>query len=161
MNRWISSLADFRDSFSTTLPISEYESEAPRMAPESAREERKVRILIADDDREMLAAARKLLQSEFDVVGEASDGLSLVGAAFELQPDLIVTDISMPKLSGLEAVRKILDCFPDIRVVFLTMYGAAGYRREAQRLGAAGYVLKSSAHEQLNQTVRAAMEGCR
>src|SRR5579864_3043737 len=68
---------------------------------------KRTRILLADDDLPMLAAISKLLQAEFEVVGMVSDGHSLVEAAFTLQPDVIVTDISMPKMNGIEAVRKI------------------------------------------------------
>ena len=117
------------------------------------------RILLADDDRDMLAAAGNVLQEDFDVVDMVSDGLSLVEAAFTLRPDVIVTDISMPKMNGFEAVRKIRGSLPGIKCVFLTMYGAKGYRNEAQSLGASGYVLKCSLREQLNQVIHAAMEG--
>jgi DNA-binding NarL/FixJ family response regulator len=126
---------------------------------ESAKRTKRIRILLADDDLEILAATGKFLQAHFDVVDMVSDGLLLVDAAFKLQPDVIVTDISMPKMNGLEAVRKIRSSLPGIKFVFLTMYGAKGYRKEAQNLGAAGYVLKSSAREQLNQAIHTAMEG--
>jgi DNA-binding NarL/FixJ family response regulator len=76
-----------------------------------------------------------------------------------LQPDVIVTDITMPIMNGIEAVRKIRGALPGIKCIFLTMHGAIGYRREAQSLGAAGYVLKSSAREELNQAIHHAMEG--
>ena len=120
---------------------------------------KRTRILLADDDRHMCASTNKLLGEDFDVVDIVSDGRSLVEAAFKLRPDVIVTDISMPKMNGLEAVRKIRSSFPGIKCVFLTMYGAKGYRYEAQSLGASGYVLKSSAREQLIQVIHAAIEG--
>lgn len=121
---------------------------------------KRTRILLADDDLRMLATISKLLlQADFDVVDMVSDGRSLVEAAFKLQPDVIVTDISMPKMNGLEAVRKIRGTLPGIKFIFLTMHGAHGYRREAQSLGAAGYILKSSAREELNQAIHDAIEG--
>jgi len=119
---------------------------------------KRTRILLADDDLLMLATINKLLQSDFEVVDMVSDGHSLVEAAFKLQPDLIVTDISMPKLNGIEAAKKIRGSLPGIKFIFLTMHGAIGYRREAQRIGAAGYVLKSSAREELNQAIHDALE---
>src|SRR5258706_6097421 len=118
---------------------------------------KRIRILIADDDLLMLATMSKLLQAEFDVVGAVQDGSALLEAAYQLQPDVIGTDISMPKLSGIAAARKIHDSLPTIKLIFLTMHGNAGYRREAHSL-AAGYVLKSSALEELIPAIR---EGCR
>jgi DNA-binding NarL/FixJ family response regulator len=126
---------------------------------EDAAEQKRPRILLADDDLELIAATCKLLQADFDVVGKVSDGLSLVEAAFKLRPDLIVTDIAMPKMNGLEAVRTIRSSLPGVKFVFLTTYDTKGYRSEAQILGAAGYVLKSSLHEELKQALHAAIEG--
>ena len=88
-----------------------------------------------------------------------SDGLSLVTAALEFRPDVIVTDISMPKMNGIEALRQIRGFLPGVKCIFLTMHGAAGYRRAAQNVGATGYVLKSSAREELNEAIRHAIEG--
>jgi len=114
---------------------------------------KRTRILLADDDLHMLAITHKLLQADFDIVDMVSDGHSLVEAAFELRPDVIVTDISMPKMNGIEAVRRIRGSLPGIKFIFLTMHAASGYRREAQSVGAAGYVLKSSAREELRHTI--------
>ena len=119
---------------------------------------KRARILLADDDLQVLAAVNKLLQTEFEIVDMVSDGSALVTAAFKLQPDVIITDISMPKLNGIEAIRQIRGFLPAIKCIFLTMHGANGYRKEAQRVGSTGYVLKSSAREELNQVIRHAME---
>jgi DNA-binding NarL/FixJ family response regulator len=124
---------------------------------EGLTEMNRTRILLADDDLPMLAATSKLLQAEFEVVGMVSDGHSLVEAAFTLQPDVIVTDISMPKMNGIEAVRKIRGTQSGIKCIFLTMHSGKAYRREAESLGAAGYVLKSSAREELNQAIHHAL----
>ena len=134
-----------------TLPL--------RDGSEGLTEMKRTRILLADDDLPMLATISKLLQAEFEVVGMVSDGHSLVEAAFALQPDVIVTDISMPKMNGIEAVRKIRGTLSGIKCIFLTMHGAKEYRREAQSVGAAGYVLKSSAREELNQAIYYAIQG--
>jgi DNA-binding NarL/FixJ family response regulator len=120
---------------------------------------KRARILLADDDLRVLQMTKELLRPEFEVVDMVSDGRSLVAAAFRLRPDVVVTDISMPALSGLEAVRRIRRVMPEIKFVFFTMHDASGYRREAHSAGAAGYVLKSSAHEELSRTIRDAMEG--
>ena len=128
----------------------------PAAVPQALTPKR-IRILLADDDLRVRKMARELLQPEFDVVDMVSDGEALVAAAFRLRPDVIVTDISMPAMSGIEAVRQIRSVMPEIKFVFFTMHDANGYRREAQSAGAAGYVLKSSAREELNQTIRNAM----
>lgn len=115
---------------------------------------KRIRVLLADDDLDMLSTVYELLHADFDIVDMVSDGPSLVDAAFRLEPDVIVSDISMPKLSGFKAIRKIRDCLPRIKVIFLTMHGTPAYRHEALHIGAAGYVLKSSAREQLTRAVR-------
>lgn len=120
---------------------------------------KRTRILLADDDLDVLAMFTKLLQEDFDVIAMVSDGYSLVEAAFKLLPDIVVTDISMPNMNGIEAVRTIHHSLPGAKCIFLTMQGASGYRREAQRVGAAGFVLKSSAREELNRAIHLAMEG--
>jgi DNA-binding NarL/FixJ family response regulator len=125
----------------------------PAAVPQALTPKR-IRILLADDDLRVRKMARELLQAEFDVVDVVSDGEALVAAALRLRPDVIVTDISMPAMSGIEAVRQIRSVMPEIKFVFFTMHDANGYRREAQSAGAAGYVLKSSAREELSQTIR-------
>lgn len=119
---------------------------------------KRARILLADDDQLMLANISKLLQSDFEVVGAVSDGRSLVDAALEWRPDIIVSDIAMPKLNGIDAARKILDSLPGIKFIFLTMHSGHQYRAEAHRVGAVAYILKTSAREELNQAVHDAIE---
>jgi DNA-binding NarL/FixJ family response regulator len=99
-----------------------------------------------------------LLQADFEVVDAVSDGRSLVEAAFKLRPDVIVTDISMPKMNGIEAVRAIRAILPDIKFIFLTMHDARGYRREARSVGAAGYILKCAMREELSEAIHHAIE---
>jgi DNA-binding NarL/FixJ family response regulator len=123
------------------------------------REMKRTRILLADDDPLMRAGISTLLQTEFQVIDAVSDGSSLVAAAFKLHPDVIVTDISMPKMNGIEAVRTIRRFLPNIKVIFLTMHNGNGYRKGAQGVGAVGYVLKSAAREELNQAIHHAMRG--
>ena len=119
----------------------------------------RTRILLADDDLHMQASVYTLLHVDFEIVGTAADGLSLVEAALRLRPDVIVTDISMPGMNGFEAVRLIRQILPDIKLIFLTMHNGNSYRREARSVGAAGYVLKSAAREELSQMIYQAMEG--
>jgi DNA-binding NarL/FixJ family response regulator len=118
--------------------------------------ERRIRILLADDDLPMLAALQELLRPDFEIVDMVSDGSSLVASAFKFRPDLIVSDISMPKLNGIEAARQIHDSLPGIKFIFLTMHASIAYRKAASNLGASGYVLKSSAPEELAKSVREA-----
>ncbi len=127
--------------------------------PDGLKKMKQARILLADDDLHVLATINKLLRKEFEIVHMVSDGLSLVAAALEFRPDVIVTDISMPKMNGFEALRQIRGFLPGVRCIFLTMHAASGYRREAQKVGATGYILKSSAREELNQAIRHAIEG--
>ena len=126
---------------------------------EGLKKMKQARILLADDNLHVLATVNKLLQTDFEIVAMVSDGPSLVAAAIEFRPDVIVTDISMPKMNGIEAIRQIRGFLPGVKCIFLTMHGASGYRREAQNAGATGYVLKSSAREELNQVIRHAIAG--
>jgi DNA-binding NarL/FixJ family response regulator len=114
------------------------------------------RVLLADD-QPMLAKLRKLLEADFEVVGMVSDGRSLVEAAFQWKPDIIVTDISMPKLNGITAARKIRHLLPRMKFIFLTMHSDHGYRTEALSVGASAYILKSSAREELSQAIHDAI----
>jgi len=125
------------------------------MNPDKAR--KRIRVLLADDDLNALAAVHKLLQSDFEIVDMVQDGSSLVEAALKWRPDVIVSDISMPKLNGIAAARKILDSLPGVKFIFLTMHASTAYRKAALNLGASGYVLKSSAREELTQSVREAV----
>jgi DNA-binding NarL/FixJ family response regulator len=119
---------------------------------------RRIRIVLADDDPPMLAKISRLLQADFDVVGVVSDGHSLVEAALQWRPDIIVTDITMPRLNGIAAARKIRDSLPGIKFIFLTMHSDRWYRAEALRAGAVAYILKTAAQEELNQAVHDAIE---
>jgi two-component system, NarL family, response regulator NreC len=121
---------------------------------------KRTRILLADDDLQMLATICRLLQADFEVIKAVSDGQSLIKAAFELLPDVIVTDISMPGVNGIEAVREIHSLLPEIKCIFLTMHSARGYRLEAKKVGASAYILKSSAREELQQEICRVLKGC-
>src|SRR6185436_12028635 len=103
------------------------------------------RVLLADDHALLLTAYEKLLSGECQIVGQVTDGRALLAAAEELKPDVIVLDISMPFLNGLEAARQIKQRLPDIKLVFLTMNEESDIAAEAFRAGASGYLLKRSA----------------
>ena len=117
------------------------------------------RVLLADDHALLLGAFEKLLAEECDIVGQASDGRALVAAAEQLKPDLIILDISMPLLNGLEAGRQIKQKWPNVKLVFLTMMEDADLAAEAFRSGASGYLLKRSAASELTVAIREVMLG--
>src|SRR5499426_4873677 len=100
-----------------------------------------------------------VLADEFEVVGVVEDGRAMVAAANKLQPDVVVADISMPHLNGIDALPRLKKDNPDIKVVFLTMHRNAAYARRALEAGAAGFVLKHSAAAELVLAVRAALQG--
>ena len=120
-----------------------------------------IRILIADDHTLMRAGLRRILEDEADieVVAEAADGAEAVSCAQHHEIDLAILDISMPKLTGLQAARRILEYKPDIRVLVLSMHDNEEFLFESLRVGAAGYVLKSSAESDLVNACRTAMRG--
>jgi DNA-binding NarL/FixJ family response regulator len=119
------------------------------------------RVLLADDHTMLLTAFRQLLLPTCDVVGAVRDGRALLELAPKLKPDVIVVDISMPLLNGIEACRQLYGVLPDTRWVFLTVHEEADLAVEALRLGASGYLLKSSAAAELFTAIQAAMEGRR
>lgn len=117
------------------------------------------RVLLADDHTLLLGAFEKLLSADYDIVGQVSDGRALVAAAQALKPDVIVLDISMPVLNGLEAGRQIKDKMPDVKLVFLTMNEDADLAAEAFRIGASAYLLKRSAVSELATALREVVRG--
>jgi DNA-binding NarL/FixJ family response regulator len=120
----------------------------------------KPRVLLADDHRMVAEGLKGLLSEEFELVGIVEDGRAMVAAAREMHPDVIVADISMPQLNGIDALALLKRDNPDVRVVFLTMHRDAAYARRALEAGASGFVLKHSAPAELVLAVRAALQ-CR
>jgi DNA-binding NarL/FixJ family response regulator len=117
------------------------------------------RVLLADDHALLLGAFEKLLAGECEIVGQVSDGRALVAAADQLKPDLIVLDISMPLLNGLEAGRQIKQRHRDVKLVFVTMNEDADLAAEAFRVGASAFLLKRSAASELATAIREVMQG--
>ena len=120
---------------------------------------KKPRVLLADDHRIVLEGLRSLLEPEFDIVGMVEDGQALVTEVLRLRPDLVVVDISMPILNGIDAAIQLKKTDARIRVVFLTMHADVEYAASAFEAGASGFVLKHSAPSELITTLRAAMRG--
>ncbi len=117
------------------------------------------RILLADDHKLMAEALQHLLQTDFDVVGTVSDGRALIRAAAELKPELVVVDIGMPLLNGLDAADQLKALQPDIKIVFLTQNREPRYAVEAFRRKASGYLLKDSAASELTTAIREVLQG--
>src|SRR6185295_11487992 len=111
-------------------------------------------VLLADDHTLLLEAFEKLLAEDCDVVGMVADGRALVAAALKLKPDVVVVDIAMPLLNGLDAARQIKQLLPETRIVFLTMNEDPDLAAEAFRAGASGYLLKRSAASELLTAIR-------
>ena len=116
-------------------------------------------VLLADDHPVTAALLRQLLWATFDVVGEVSDGSALVEAAGRLKPDVIVTDISMPGLDGIEATRRILAMDATARIVFVTVHSEPAVVERALAAGARAYVVKSIAADELVPAIRSALRG--
>jgi DNA-binding NarL/FixJ family response regulator len=117
------------------------------------------RILLADDHTLLLDAFRALLAGEFEVVGTVTDGRMLLEECARLIPDVVVLDIAMPLLNGLDAGRQLRAQRRSLKLIYLTMNPSPDLAAEALRLGASGYVLKSSAAHELTQAIREALKG--
>ena len=119
----------------------------------------KPRLLLADDHTLLLEGIRLLLAPEFDLVGSVEDGQALLAAAKTLKPDVILLDISMPRLNGIDAARRLRKLLPSARLIFVTMHAGADYVAEAFRAGAMGYLLKRAAASELIIAIRAVLKG--
>jgi DNA-binding NarL/FixJ family response regulator len=119
----------------------------------------RARILIADDHTLVADLCRKLLETEFEVVATVSNGRAVVRTAGELKPDVIVLDIAMPTLNGLDAARQVKEILPAVKLVFLTMNSDIKLAAEAFRCGASGYLLKTCAASELLTAVRETLRG--
>jgi DNA-binding NarL/FixJ family response regulator len=117
------------------------------------------RVLLADDHGIVVEGLKSLLDPEFDLVGAVQDGRALVEATEQLRPDVIVADISMPLLNGIEAVRQIRKKDKQVKVIFLTMHPDVTYAASAFEAGASGYVLKHSAPSELVIAIHEALKG--
>jgi DNA-binding NarL/FixJ family response regulator len=117
------------------------------------------RVLLADDHRVVSEGLKRLLADDFELVGVVEDGRALIAAARKLQPDVIVADISMPHLNGIEAMAQLKKDNDRIKVVFLTMHQEPAYARRALEAGAAGFVVKHSAPAELVMAIQAAIKG--
>ncbi|MEQ1884052.1 MAG: response regulator transcription factor [Bryobacteraceae bacterium] len=120
---------------------------------------KKTTVLLADDHQIFLAGLKRLLEDEFEVVGAVGDGRELREAALQLKPDVIVADISMPLLNGIDAVRSLPAEGCTSKVIFLSMHGDALYRSEALRAGAVRYILKRDAPDRLVTAIHEAAQG--
>lgn len=119
----------------------------------------KPKLLLADDHTMFVEALQKVLEPEFELVGSVGDGRALLDAASRLAPDVILLDLSMPLLNGIDAAQLLRRLVPDTKVVFLSMHGDPTYVTEAFRAGASGYVLKRASAAELIQAIRAALRG--
>jgi two-component system, NarL family, nitrate/nitrite response regulator NarL len=120
---------------------------------------RRPRVLLADDHPPLLAAIRRLLSAEFDVVGEAADGVEAVRMARALQPDVVIMDLAMPPMGGIEAIRQIQAEPSGPAILALTVISDSSVRKAALEAGASGYVLKSQAGSDLIPAIRTALAG--
>ena len=117
------------------------------------------RVLVADDHRIVAEGLRALLEPEFELLEIVEDGRALLEAHDRLHPDIVVADVSMPLLNGIQAVRQLRDAGSRSKFVFLTMHPDVGYATEALESGASGYVLKHSAPDELVTAIREALAG--
>jgi DNA-binding NarL/FixJ family response regulator len=122
---------------------------------------RRPRVLLADDHALVVEGLRSLLEGEFELAGTVEDGRALIAAAQQLKPDVILLDISMPGLNGMDAARQLSQLVPESKLIFVTMHGDATYVGEAFRAGAVGYLVKRCAARELVQAIRTVLGGRR
>jgi len=115
------------------------------------------RVLLADDHVLVLEGLSKLLQTDMDLVGTAASGTEAVEKVAQLQPDVVLMDISMPGLNGFDAAKQMKNCAPRTKVIAVTMHRSTAYLRESMRAGMSGFVLKQSAASELTEAVQAVL----
>ncbi len=120
---------------------------------------KKPRVLLADDHTFVLEGFKKLLEEHCELVGAVEDGRALIETGIRHKPDIVILDISMPRLNGIEAAKKLKKQLPGTKLIFVTMHADAAYVNEAFRTGASGYLLKRSAAMELLQAVQSVMDG--
>jgi DNA-binding NarL/FixJ family response regulator len=120
---------------------------------------RKPRILLADDHALVLEGFRRILEGHYELVGTVGDGRALLEAAKTMQPDIVILDISMPLLNGIDAAAQLKKICPKAKIIIVTMHADTDYVRSAFEAGASAYVLKRSAVDELEQAIRAVLEG--
>jgi len=127
----------------------------------SPSKEKKIRVLLAEDHILVRQGFRRILEDDpgISVVGEARTGLEAIDRCKEVKPDVVVMDLSMPDLGGLEATAEILKADPQIKILILSMYSNEAYVRKAFELGAKGYILKNAIEVDLTRAVMALAEG--
>lgn len=119
----------------------------------------KPRVLLADDHALVLEGFKKLLEGRYQVVGLVEDGRALLDTAVQLSPDVILVDISMPLLNGIDATRQLKRLLPNVKIVVVTMHADSAYLNEAFKAGASGYLLKQSAGSELHQALESVLNG--
>lgn len=119
----------------------------------------KAKLLLADDHPPLIEAALVILRPHYDIVGIATDGAMLVAEALRLRPEVIVSDITLPIFSGIEAIHRLRRSDSQVKVVFLTIHSEEGFLKAGVAEGALGYVLKSRMKSQLIPAIEAALEG--
>jgi DNA-binding NarL/FixJ family response regulator len=120
---------------------------------------KRIRILLADDHTLFCSLLRDLLEPEYEVVGSVSDGQELLKTALSLRPDVVLADIGMPSLNGLDAGRRLKQANPRVKLIYLTMNNNVEYAREALQAGASAFVLKNALSSELLQAIRDALRG--
>jgi DNA-binding NarL/FixJ family response regulator len=119
---------------------------------------RRPTVILADDHPMMLGGLHRLLEAELEVVGTARDGLALVEIAARLRPDLVITDLSMPGIDGLEATRRLCALVPGVRVLILSIHDEPSWVKAAFDAGACGYLAKTCVPEEIETAVRAVLD---
>jgi DNA-binding NarL/FixJ family response regulator len=120
---------------------------------------RRPRVVVAEDDESFRYTVKMIIQADCELVGEAENGAIAIELTDRLRPDLVLLDISMPVMTGLEAARVIRERLPDVRVIIVSSHTNPAFIKEAYELGASGYVQKDAATEQLPQAIEDALNG--